>query len=132
MSENERVAESRPEPSPASGVVAPEGEPDYRVSLAAERTYLAYVRTSLALIAAGVAVVALLPEQHMALQRLLAVVLIVFGGIVALEGFRHFRKVDAAVREGRALPRSPSGTAIAVAMAIVAVLALVLTLVLPA
>lgn len=131
MAENGRVAESRPEPPP-SGVVAPEGEPDYRVSLAAERTYLAYVRTSLALIAAGVAVVALLPEEHLALQRLLAVVLIAFGGVVALAGFRHLRMVDAAIRAGLPLPRSVLGAAIALAMALVAVLALVLTFLLRA
>ncbi len=125
------VSQHQPEPRPAvEGVVAPAGEPDYRVSLAAERTYLAYVRTSLALIAAGVAVVALLPEQHFVLQRLLAVLLIMFGGVVAVEGFRHLRKVDAAIRAGQPLPRSAFGAAIAVAMAAVAVLALVLTFVL--
>ncbi|MDT4977714.1 MAG: hypothetical protein QOG98_3472, partial [Pseudonocardiales bacterium] len=37
-------------------------EPDYRMSLAAERTYLAYLRTGLALLAAGVAVVGALPD----------------------------------------------------------------------
>ena len=39
-----------------------EDEPDYRTSLAAERTYLAYVRTALALLAAGVAVAGALPD----------------------------------------------------------------------
>ncbi len=124
------MSQQPPEPKAVEGVVAPEGEPDYRVSLAAERTYLAYVRTSLALIASGVAVVALLPEQHLVLQRLLAVVLIVFGGVVALEGFRRLRKVDAAVRAGLPLPRSGFAATIAVAMALVAVLALALTLLL--
>jgi len=40
----------------------PDDEPDYRMSLAAERTYLAYVRTALALLAAGVAVAGALPD----------------------------------------------------------------------
>jgi uncharacterized membrane protein YidH (DUF202 family) len=46
--------------------VRPDGgrDPDYRMSLAAGRTYLAYLRTGLALTAAGVAVVAALPHAH--------------------------------------------------------------------
>ena len=37
-------------------------EPHYRLSLAAELTYLAYIRTSLALLAGRVAVVGALPD----------------------------------------------------------------------
>ncbi len=37
-------------------------DPDYRFTLANERTFLTWLRTSLALIAAGVAVVQLVPE----------------------------------------------------------------------
>jgi putative membrane protein len=36
-------------------------EPDYRFTLANERTFLAWIRTSLALLAGGVAVVQLVP-----------------------------------------------------------------------
>ena len=55
-------------------------EPDYRMSLAAERTYLAYVRTSLALLAAGVAVVGVLPNAgHLPLRRATGLVLVARG-----------------------------------------------------
>src|ERR1700721_906742 len=36
-------------------------EPDYRFTLANERTFLAWIRTALALVAAGLAIVQLLP-----------------------------------------------------------------------
>ena len=39
----------------------PDREPDYRMTLAAERTYLAYARTALAFMAGGVAVAGALP-----------------------------------------------------------------------
>jgi len=38
------------------------GDPDYRFTLANERTFLAWIRTALALIAGGVAVVQLVPD----------------------------------------------------------------------
>ncbi len=38
-----------------------EREPDYRFTLANERTFLAWLRTSLSLLAAGIAVVQLIP-----------------------------------------------------------------------
>ena len=37
-------------------------DPDYRFSLANERTFLAWVRTALALLAGGIAVVTVLPD----------------------------------------------------------------------
>jgi len=47
------------------------------MSLAAERTYLAYVRTALALLAAGVAVVGALPDLgHEGLRRAIGVLLV--------------------------------------------------------
>ena len=44
------------------GRAAPEFEPDYRFTLANERTFLAWERTALGLLAAAVAVVQLVPE----------------------------------------------------------------------
>ena len=61
-------------------------EPDPRFSLANERTFLAWIRTSLALIAAGVAVAAFVHDIPVALRRTVAVVLIVtrVGPLLAL------------------------------------------------
>ena len=46
-----------------------EGEPDYRFTLANERTFLAWQRTALGLLAAAVAVVQLVPETDRASRR---------------------------------------------------------------
>jgi putative membrane protein len=105
----------------------PEPEPDYRVSLAIERTYLAYVRTSLALMAAGVAVVGAFPDAgHVGLRRTIGVVL-VLGGLVLAAGARgRSREVDAAVRRGQPLPRSRLAVPLTVVIVLAAILALVL------
>jgi putative membrane protein len=102
-------------------------EPDYRVSLAIERTYLAYVRTSLALLAAGVAVVGAFPDAgYVVLRRTIGVVLVVGGLVLALGARGRQRQVDAAVRRSDPLPRSRLAVPISIAIALAAVLSLVL------
>ena len=109
----------------------PDGEPDYRMSLAAERTFLAYVRTALALLAAGVAVVGALPDAgHLEVRRLLGAMLVLLGLFVAVEARRRFRSVDRAMRRGDPLPRTPLVNAVALGLVAAAVLALVLVLLL--
>lgn len=84
-----------------------EQEPDYRMSLAAERTYLAYLRTGLGLTAAGVAVAGALPEAGAAVaRRIIGVVLVLTGAAVTWEGRRRFRAVQQAMRRGEPLPRT--------------------------
>jgi putative membrane protein len=100
------------------------------MSLAAERTYLAYVRTALALLAAGVAVVGALPDAgHLALRRTIGVVLVLAGLLLAAGARGRWRQVDVAIRLGQPLPRSRLGLPIAVATVLAAVLSLVLVLV---
>jgi putative membrane protein len=107
----------------------PEGEPDYRMSLAAERTYLAYVRTALALLAGGVAVVGALPHAgHEGLRRVIGVLLVVVGLLLAVTARLRWREVDAAMRRGEALPRARAVTPVTVGVVLAAVLALVLVL----
>ena len=109
----------------------PDGEPDYRMSLAAERTFLAYVRTALALLAVGVAVVGALPDAgHLEVRRLLGAMLVFLGLFVAVEARRRFRSVDRAMRRGDSLPRTPLVNAVALGLVAAAVLALVLVLLL--
>ena len=53
---------------------------DYRMSFASERTYLAYLRTSLALLATGIAVVGALPHAgHAGIRRWMGVALVIAG-----------------------------------------------------
>jgi putative membrane protein len=84
-----------------------DAEPDYRMSLAAERTYLAYVRTGLALLAAGVAVVGALPHAGAEiLRRAVGLALVVIGGGVLAVARPRWVAIDRAMRRGQPLPPS--------------------------
>jgi putative membrane protein len=105
-------------------------EPDYRVSLAAERTYLAYLRTGLALLAAGVAVVGALPDAGaLPLRRGIGVALVVLGGIVLASARPRWMAVDRAIRRGQPLPRARTTQALGYVLAAAAVAAAVLVFV---
>ena len=106
-----------------------EQDVDYRMSLAAERTYLAYIRTSLALLAGGVAVVGALPEAgHLALRRVIGVLLVTVGLVVAGTARLRWRELEAAMRRGEPLPRSRTTLVVSVGVVAAAVLAFVLVL----
>jgi len=82
-----------------------DADPDYRFTLANERTFLAWFRTALALIAGGVAVVQLVPEfAFPAARPALGIVLTVTGGAVALLAVRRWQRVQAAMRRDEDLP----------------------------
>lgn len=94
--------------------------PDPRVTLANERTLLAWVRTSLGLIAGGVAVTQL--TEPFALpwgRRLLALGLIGLGSTLALLAHRQWRRRDAGLAAGR--PMAPSTLPWVVTLGVVAV-----------
>ena len=76
--------------------------PDTRFILANERTFLAYQRTSVGLIGAGLAVIYLLAPDWQ--SRLLGILLVATGGVAAIGGYFRFRGVDAAIRGERELP----------------------------
>lgn len=80
-------------------------EPDARFTLANERTLLAWLRTAIAFAGAGVAVVALseLVEPQWVVNAF-AIVSFVGGGTTAFFGYLHWKQVEIAMREGRALP----------------------------
>ncbi|GLY03658.1 MULTISPECIES: DUF202 domain-containing protein [Actinoplanes] len=103
--------------------------PDYRFSLANERTFLAWIRTGLALIAGGLACAQFLPPLPVAyLREIIAILLLVLGGLVALRAVDHWARTERAMRLGTALPRSrfPAVLAIVVALGAVALIAAVL------
>ncbi|NUL44229.1 DUF202 domain-containing protein [Cellulosimicrobium funkei] len=80
-------------------------EPDPRFTLANERTFLAWIRTSLALLAGGIAVEAFTGSVFDALTRMvLGTVLLGLAALLAATaGFRWVR-VERAMRHGRPLP----------------------------
>lgn len=85
-----------------------EGEtPDYRFSLANERTFLAWLRTAMAILAGAIAIDQLTPDiaptpVRVAVCTLLALV----GAGVAVEAYRRWRAQEQAMRHGRELPHS--------------------------
>jgi putative membrane protein len=86
-------------------------DPDYRFSLANERTFLAWIRTSLALIAGGVALASLVPElTPEALRDGLAVLLVVLAVVVALRSYARWDRAERAIRQD--LPLAVGGTTV--------------------
>lgn len=80
-------------------------EPDYRFSMANERTFLAYIRTSLALLAGGIAVEQLLPPFSVPGSRsVLSVLLLTLASFVAAASYRRWRSTERAMRLQVPLP----------------------------
>ena len=92
---------------------------DYRFLLANERTFLAYVRTALALQVAGLGVLQFLTQGHDALRQLLGLALIALGSYVGGAGYLRTRRAEADIRAGRELSpaRARAATALVVAAA---------------
>jgi putative membrane protein len=102
-------------------------EPDVRFTFANERTFLAWNRTALALIATGVAATQLLPKFDVNFgRRLLGLPLIALGALLAITSYRYWRGNEAAMRRGEPLPRSPMPQVLALGIGIVAIIAVIL------
>lgn len=79
-------------------------DPDPRFTLANERTFLAWIRTSLALVAGGVAVIGLdLPIQH-AFVRAASIILILLGILAPVQAWWGWLRTEHAMRMSRSLP----------------------------
>ena len=106
----------------------PEVRVDYRFLLANERTFLAWMRTALGLIAGGVAL-----DQFVRVEKgegalvAVALVTIVAGAIVAVVGTVRWSRTDAAMRVGAPLPTS---RLLPVVGALLAVLAIIVAVIL--
>jgi putative membrane protein len=82
-------------------------EPDPRFTLANERTFLAWIRTALALLASGIAVEAFTSQVFgIGGKRLLVVGLLSLSLIVSLGAFWRWLCVERALRQQAALPVS--------------------------
>lgn len=80
---------------------ATDHEPDYRFTLANERTYLAWIRTSLALLVGGAAVTQLLPSLGPTpLRYLLVLGLVGLAFVLAASSYHRWMRVDRAIRRG--------------------------------
>ena len=102
-------------------------EPDYRFSLANERTLLAWVRTALALDVAGLGVIRFAPPLGgPAGRELVGAVLVLLGAVTAWSGYRRFLATDRAIRAGDPIPAHAAPRVLAAALAAISVAILVL------
>jgi putative membrane protein len=103
----------------------PESEPDYRFTMANERTFLAWQRTALGLLAAAVALVQLVPEMTVpGARRMLGIGLAVLAILTSGMGLLRWQQADHAMRRGDPLPRHPSPVYLAVGLTVVGLIAL--------
>jgi putative membrane protein len=108
--------------------VPDQNEPDYRFTLANERTFLAWIRTALGLLAGGVAVHQLIPAST-SVHTTLAVLCVVLAAILAASGYPRWRRVQAAMSRGEPLPKSPMVLVLTAGVLLITVLAAVLVII---
>jgi putative membrane protein len=112
-----------------SAPAGPDGpaEPDYRFTLANERTFLSWMRTGLALVAAGAAVVHLSPVPPVA-SLAFGAILMALGGLIEASAYRTWRRNDQDIRHGRPLQPSRIPRVVSSSLVVVTVAALLVTL----
>lgn len=115
----------------AAGAADTDGgtEPDARFTFANERTFLAWHRTALALIVAGLAIVQLLPPFPAVPggRRLLAVPLIALGGVLSVGSYLEWVRHQRALRHGTPLGTSLLPRILALTITALALAAVVLS-----
>jgi putative membrane protein len=101
-------------------------DPDPRFSLANERTFLAWIRTGLGLIALGVGVATFVSTQMAkGVSILLAAGLVLLGGAVAAASWFRWLRVERSMRRGEGIPPSRMAPVLAFAIAVLALLSIV-------
>ena len=101
-------------------------DPDPRFSLANERTFLAWIRTALGLIALGVAVATFVSTQETkGVSLLLAAVLVFLGGVLAAGSWWRWLSVERAMRDGHGIPPSTLAPFLAIGIGVISVLAII-------
>lgn len=103
-------------------------DPDYRFSLANERTFLAWIRTALALNGGGLAVVSFLPQFAVIGREVVGVLLITLGTLLSGRSYSRWRNNEEAMRTGAQIrpSRLPGTLALGVTVTTVAALLLLL------
>ena len=102
-------------------------EPDYRFTLANERTFLAWVRTALGLLAGGVAVRQLVDPFDVAnATTALALLAVGCSVVLVVGGYLRWVAVQRAIRRGDDLPAARLVPVVAAALGLIAVVSFVL------
>jgi putative membrane protein len=99
-------------------------EPDARFSLANERTFLAWIRTALALLAGGVALEALGLSIHPGFRLAASLLLVLAGILAAAQAWDGWKRTERALRVNSPLPSSPLALPLVVSLAVIAALIL--------
>lgn len=115
------MSDEAPKRLPAS--VYREGEePDPRFSLANERTFLAWLRTSLAMYAGAFALEALALPMAEGWRVVAAVIFLVLGTLAAIQAWSGWKRTEKAMRRGRPLPSPALGAVLVGGVVLVAAL----------
>ncbi|WP_433326836.1 YidH family protein [Spirillospora sp. CA-294931] len=112
-------------------LLAEGSDPDPRFSLANERTFLAWIRTALAVIAAGVGVALAGDLIAAPLRHGLAGAMAGTGALIAAMAFRRWLRTERALRRDETLPPPALAPVMAYGLALGAVVLLVVVLVTP-
>ncbi|MFC6288200.1 YidH family protein [Nocardioides sp. GCM10027113] len=100
-------------------------EPDYRFSFANERTFLAWIRTALALIAGGVALDAFDLGMRGGVDHVVAAVTVLLGLGAAVAAWWRWAVAERAIRHRRPLPAQTYSVALTAVVVVVAVVLLI-------
>jgi putative membrane protein len=105
-------------------------EPDARFTFANERTFLAWSRTALALVVAGLAVIQLLPPFPGVPwgRHIIGTPLILLGSAVAVISYLEWQSNQRALRRGEPLTRSRLPQMLAVTITVIGLVAAALAL----
>lgn len=100
-------------------------EPDPRFSLANERTFLAWIRTAMAFVLAGVALEALDPPVLQPLRLFAAGLFIVLGLMSSVYAFTTWAVSERALRQQQPLPGLAFGSVISLGASVAVILVIV-------
>ena len=104
----------------------PGDEPDPRFTFANERTFLAWNRTALALIAGGLAVAQFFDAGSRGARLIIAAPLVVLGAVIALTSHGRWQANQHALRLGEPLPESGLPRVLAAGVAVVGLITAVI------
>ncbi|MFV0535449.1 MAG: YidH family protein [Cumulibacter sp.] len=127
---NEDGEKAAPRGRLASMLLGEGRDPDPRFSLANERTFLAWIRTSLALLAGGIGVEAFAREVFpTGVRQWLAVGLILLGMLLSATASWRWLQIERAMRRTQPLPLSLPALCLAVGITLAAGIVLIFFLV---
>lgn len=102
-------------------------DPDYRFTLANERTFLAWLRTGLALLAGAVALASLVHHFGPKPMRIgITILLLALSMTVTVGAYVRWDRAERALRENRPLPIDPLPRLIVIGVSVIIVAAAVL------